>query len=132
MRWKGNTSHGPYKWSHSFQTTVDSEIRLGFLSTDRRGWMRRILSVSCVGGCEASPPVCHMSLASAKPLHANPQYGHKMEGRGRESMGNSAVFGLTEGFFLNIVSYGDTTGIRFKMMSESSSKRGRFTSILRR
>lgn len=43
--------------------------------------------------------MCHMSLASAKPLHANPQYGHKMEGRRCENMGNSAVFGLTEGFF---------------------------------
>lgn len=60
--------------------------------------------------------MCHMSLASAKPLHANPQYGHKMEGRRCENMGNSAVFGLTEGV-LNIVSYAVTTGIGFNMMS---------------
>jgi len=56
-----------------------------------------------------------MSLASAKSLHANPQYGHKMEGMKRENMGDTAVFGLTKGF-LNIVSYA-VTRIGFNMMS---------------
>ncbi len=120
IRRKGNTSHGSYKWSSQFPNIKCCAVLWDQISlpTDHGGWMRGIVPVSCVSGWETSPPVCHMPLASAKPLHANPQYGHKLEGRRCESMGNSAVFGLTEGFY--IVSHAVTTGTGFKMMSALS------------
>lgn len=119
IRWKGNTSHGSYGLTDPKHQVLCRAVRSDFLPTDHGGCMRGIVPVSCVSGCETSPPVCHMPLASAKPLHANPQYGHKLEGRRCESMGNSAVFGLTEGF-LYIVSHAVTTGTGFKMMSALS------------
>lgn len=65
------------------------------------------MPVSCMGGSEVPPPVCHMPLTSAKALHVNTKYWNKVEGD--ESIGNSAVFGLTENF-LNIVSHAVSTG----------------------
>lgn len=99
IRWKGNTSHGSYGLTVPKHQVLCRAVRSDFLPTDHGGCMRGIVPVSCVSGCETSPPVSHMPLASAKHLHANPQYGHKLRKKMWEH-GEFCCVWADRGFFI--------------------------------